>query len=259
VVDESQPPGVYTGCVVDGAGFGNPDAFSPGQIVTLFGGGMGPREGVAFELDNGRVPLSLAGTRVLVNDEPAAILYSSHWQVNAILPYSLEPGTRPRFQVEFNANAGNEIAGFLRVQRQGLSLFRVWSEPGRWPRAAALNEDGTVNSPENPARAGTSVVLFGTGGGATAPPSSMGEVTPLELRPLEVTPRVVLADRLEQLTVEWAGAAPGLVAGVTQINVKLPGAIPEFPEFPRGVVPIAVESPGVSYSGGIVTVAVAVD
>jgi len=34
-----------------------------------------------------------------------------------------------------------------------------------------LNEDGTVNSPRNPAKRGSRVVLFGTGGGATVPPS----------------------------------------------------------------------------------------
>ena len=41
-----------------------------------------------------------------------------------------------------------------------------------------------------------------------------------------------------KLTVEYAGAAPGLVAGVKQINVKLPNVIPQVEGYPRGVVPL---------------------
>ena len=40
------------------------------------------------------------------------------------------------------------------------------------------------------------------------------------------------------MTVEYAGAAPGLVAGATQINIKLPDVIPTVGGFPRGVVPL---------------------
>ena len=69
-VVEGQSMGVFAGCLVDAASFGNPDLISPGAIGTLFGSRMGPREGVAFQLQNGRVPTSLSGTRVLVNGSP---------------------------------------------------------------------------------------------------------------------------------------------------------------------------------------------
>lgn len=253
-IDEAPWTGVHTGCAVDAASFGNPGTYSPGQIVTLFGSGMGPREGVAFQLAGGRVPVSLAGTRVLVDGQPVPVLFTSYWQVNAILPYSLQPGARPRIQVEFNGVSGNPIAGLSIVQRQGISLFRAGGA-----HAAALNEDGTVNSPQNPARRGARVVLFGTGGGATTPQSVAGEVTPGELRLLEAAPRVITAGRAQELTVEYAGAAPGLVAGVTQLNVKLPDTVLDYPGFARGLVPIDVETPGISFYSAPVTVAVSVD
>ena len=47
------------------------------------------------------------------------------------------------------------------------------------------------------------------------------EITPLALRPLVHTPQVQVG-YMATLTVEYAEAAPGLVSGVTQINVKLP-------------------------------------
>ena len=46
-------------------------------------------------------------------------------------------------------------------------------------------------------------------GGATIPPSVAGEVTPLELRRLAITPSADIYNR-QPLAVEFAGAAPGL-------------------------------------------------
>ncbi|MEP6538889.1 MAG: hypothetical protein ABJF23_26375 [Bryobacteraceae bacterium] len=254
-VAEGQSMGVYTGCVLDAASFGNPDTISPGEIVTLFGSRMGPLEGIAFRPQDGRVPTSLGGTRVLVNGEPVPILFASYWQVNAILPYSLQEGARPKIQVESNGSVGNELAGSF-VQRARISLFRTDNTAN--PPAAALNEDGTVNSARNPAKNGSRVVLFGTGGGPTVPASVAGEITPLELRRLQYGATVQIAQRGPMLMVEFAGAAPGLVAGVIQINVKLPDALADIEGYPRGVLPLFVYSPGLSFYPAYVTVAVEV-
>ncbi|MCX6626672.1 MAG: hypothetical protein NTW28_03455, partial [Candidatus Solibacter sp.] len=251
-VVEGQDMGVFAGCVVDAAAFSNPETLSPGAIVTLFGSHLGPLQPVSFQLVNGRVPLSLGGTQVLVNGEPAPILFSSYWQLNVILPTSLQLPTKPTIQVVNTGSAGNELHNSV-VQQAGLSLFRLDGSPSR--PAAALNEDGTVNSPRNPAKRGSRVVLFGTGGGATIPPGTAGEVTPLAPRPLENGARVEIAGG-PMLTVEYSGAAPGAVAGATQINVKLPDAIPEVAGFPRGTLPLRVSTPGVLFYSGYVTVAV---
>jgi len=40
----------------------------------------------------------------------------------------------------------------------------------------------------DPAKNGSRLALFGTGGGATIPASIAGEVTPLEKRPLQTAP-----------------------------------------------------------------------
>jgi len=252
-----QSMGAFAGCVVDAASFGNADTLSPGAIVTLFGSRLGPREGIGFHLADGRVPASLGGTQVLVNGEPAPILFSSYWQLNVILPYSLQVGTRPKIQVVSNGSAGNELESSV-VQRAGISLFRVDDSPSR--PAAALNEDGTLNSPRNPAKKGSRVMLFGTGGGPTIPPSVAGEVTPLALRLLKYDAQVQIGGG-PMATVEYAGAAPGLVAGATQINIKLPDTIPDVAGFgfPRGTVPLRVITPGVSFYPGYVTIAVEAD
>ena len=235
-VVEGQAMGVFAGCVVDAASLGNPDRLSPGAIVTLFGSRLGPREGIGFQLADGRVPASLGGTQVLVNREPAPILFSSYWQLNVILPDSLPVGTRVKIEVVSNGSAGNELGTLfvpLFIQRAGISLFRVDDSASR--PAAALNEDGTLNSPRNPARKGSRVVLFGTGGGPTIPPGVAGEVTPLVPRLLESGAQVQIASG-PMAAVEYAGAAPG---------------------FSTGNSGVARDHAGVTFYPGYVTVAVA--
>jgi uncharacterized protein (TIGR03437 family) len=233
--------------VVDAAGFGNQQIVSPGAIVTILGSSLGPNTGVGYQLTNGQVPTSLGGTQVSVNGAPVPILYSSSDQLNLIVPYSLEPGTTATIKVESSGTFANQMS--TSVIEQGISIFQVNG------LAAALNEDGTLNSPQNPAKPGSTVVLFGTGGGQTNPPSVAGAETPLVLRPLLSTPQVTFGDGPPVAAV-WAGAAPGLLSGVTQINVQLPDVIPVVPGYPAGTLPLGVSSSNGDFDSGAVTISV---
>ena len=57
---------------------------TPGMIVTLFGTGMGPADGVIASLEDGKVPTSVAGVRVLFNGFPAPLLFVREDQINAL-------------------------------------------------------------------------------------------------------------------------------------------------------------------------------
>ena len=188
---------------------------------------------------------------MFVNGDAIPLLYVSSSQINAVLPYTLPLGTRPEIQVVNGTGPGN-VHRDSRTQRAGISLFRI-GDAALPAAAAALNEDGTVNTASNPAKKGSRVVLFGTGGGPTNPASVAGEVTPLEIRPLAFGANVKMYG-VPDLKVEYAGAAPGLVAGVVQINVKLPDDFPALPRYPPNVAVLNVETPGVSYYPGQVTV-----
>ncbi len=179
----------------------------------------------------------------MVNGGPAPLLYASDGQVNVILPYDLAVGTMPTVQVVTNGAALNELSN-LQVVASGMTIFQVDGA------AVGLNQDYTVNSPQNPAKAGSPVMLFGTGGGQTSPSSVAGEVTPLGLRPLALTPQARIIDITEpvpgllSLNVEYAGAAPTLLSGVNQINVTLPATIPLAQGYPPGTLPLEVVEPG---------------
>ena len=76
------------------------------------------------------------------------------------------------------------------------------------------------------------MVLFGTGEGQTNPPGVDGKlaagVFPKPVLPLSVRIGGVNAEIL------YAGAAPGLVAGVIQVNARVPDGVPS------GDVPVLV-------------------
>jgi len=94
--------------------------------------------------------------------------------------------------------------------------------------AAALNQDGSINSPQNPAAAGEVVTIFASGGGTYPWPDGL-VVGGSEVRdaPLPVS---VLAGTVgggvSSLEIPYAGDAPGDVAGVMQVNFRLPESFP---------------------------------
>ncbi len=86
--------------------------------------------------------------------------------------------------------------------------------------AAAQNQDGSLNSAQNPAARGSIVVLYGTGEGSTTPEGIDGQIA-ASVFPKPVLPVSVTVGG-QPVEVLYAGAAPGLVAGIFQINARIP-------------------------------------
>ena len=191
-------------------------------MVSLFGRDLGPESGAAFELFDGRLPRGLGGTQVVFSETPAPLLFSGAGQVNAAAPFSLEPG-------QLTA---------IRVRRDGAESNLIWqtvaaADPGVFTLngmkvgdAAVLNQDGTINSPANPAVPGSVISIFATGGGKLTPPLEADEVAGLTLSRVPQSVRVALAGPSIDEAI-YAGSAPGLVAGVLQVNVLIPRFGPE--------------------------------
>ena len=88
---------------------------------------------------------------------------------------------------------------------------------------AILNADNSLNSAGNPAQPGGIVIVYGTGAGQTTPPGVDGAVAGPELAE-PVLPVKVFIGGVEAV-VDYAGSAPGLVAGVLQVNVRIPESL----------------------------------
>jgi uncharacterized protein (TIGR03437 family) len=87
-----------------------------------------------------------------------------------------------------------------------------------------VNQDGSINSSGNPASPGSFVILYATGEGQTSPEGVDGAVTGADL----VRPLLPVAVRIGETDAEvlYAGSAPGFVAGVLQVNARVPASLP---------------------------------
>ncbi len=200
------------------AGDSVPAVLSPGAVVSLYGERLGLAEGVAAPIEAGRFPTEVAGVRVLVGDTPAPLLYVSATQINAILPFDLGDDPTAQVVVERDGVRGNVFV-----------MTVVEASPGPFQQAppnasfgAILNQDGTLNSPANPASAGSVVALWATGLGVFSPPLADGEIvgTTGPFPGLEAEISVECGEMPAE--IRYAGAAPGLAAGIAQINFVVP-------------------------------------
>lgn len=194
---------------------------APGEIITLGGTNIGPTAPAGLRLTPaGLVDTTLADTRVLFDGIPAPLLYVSRTQINCVVPYGVAGRVTTRVQVEYQGVRSEPLE--LRVTHTAPGIFTVDSS-GRG-QGAILNENFSVNGPTNPAAKGTVVMIYATGEGQTDPPGRDGEVTgSLLRRPIR---DVLVTIGGAPAKVEWAGSAPGFVAGVLQVNVRVPENAP---------------------------------
>ena len=191
---------------------------APGLMVLITGSGLGPAAGVAAS--GPPIPTELAGVRVLFDGAPAPVLYASESQVNAIAPYSLEGKTSAELVLEYRAARSAPVR--LEVAPAAPGLFTLDSS-GRG-QGAILNQDYSVNGPSNPAARNSVVILYATGEGQTEPPGMDGAPAG------QIPPRPRLPVKVEigglEAPVLYAGGAPGMAAGVMQVNVLVPARAP---------------------------------
>src|SRR6185437_4685297 len=65
-------------------------AIAPGEILSLFGAGLGPQTGVGAQLANPQVLANqIGGTQVLFNGSAGALFYAQDGQVNVQAPYEI--------------------------------------------------------------------------------------------------------------------------------------------------------------------------
>jgi uncharacterized protein (TIGR03437 family) len=211
----------FTGAGLTGAAGYVPGGIAPGEIIAIFGSAMGPDTLAPLQLNaSGQVATTLAGTRVLFDGIAAPVIYTWNKQLSVVVPYSVAPKASVAVVVEYAGIASPPVTMLVTSSAPGIFTANG-SGTGQ---GAILNQDGTLNSAANPAPKGSVVVIFATGEGQTNPGGVDGKLAavplPAPLLPVNVDIGAAAADVL------YAGAAPTLVAGVLQVNVRVPATAP---------------------------------
>jgi uncharacterized protein (TIGR03437 family) len=215
-----QKPAIFPGGVVDAAGGGK--AIAPGSWVSIFGSLLSSTTRAWRDTDfqSGRLPTSLDGVSVTINGKPAAVAFISAGQINVLAPDDNATGLGP-VQVKNAQGTGDSV--LVLQQTAAPALFQF---PGA-AYAAATHVDGSYVAgprlvqqgiPGTAAKVGETIVLFGTGFGATLPAISATALVPVPLpiaRPEDLRVRIGGVDAV----VAYAGL---ISPGVYQFNVVVP-------------------------------------
>jgi len=197
-------------------------AVSPGMVVVITAPGMGPADTVTTQLRSvDRLATQLGEVRVLFDGIAAPMVYAASGECGAIVPYAVAGKNSTEVQVEFKGALSSSV--IVPVVQRSPGVFSLGSS------GAILDALGNRNSADNPAPSGSIVVVYATGEGQTSAPGIDGRLA-VDRFPQPTLPVSVTIDGIDA-EVSYAGAAPGLAAGVMQIIVRVPdgarsGAVP---------------------------------
>ncbi len=173
--------------------------FAPGEFLSIFGAG-------------------LAGSTVLVNGQSATVVASTPFQVNAIVPAAAATG-----QAVIQVNSPNGvIQQTATISPTAPAIFTIG--PGQ---AAITNQDNSLNTPTNPAKRGSYLIVYATGFGAL---NAQGAAT--------APVRAVIGGMSVPATYAGASSAPGL----NQANILVPATLAPGLSLPLYLVQGGVQS-----------------
>ncbi len=203
------------------------------MMVSLFGSGLGPQQGIQTQATlQSPFPTQAGNVEVTFDGKPAPLTWVQDAQINAVAPWSLTPGQTTQVCVSYQSVKTNCLT--VPVAQTSPGVFTI---DGVY--AAAVNQDGTVNSADHPAPVGSVISVFATGLGPIDPARGDGTLVgfPLPSNTAQVTVQAIARISpifgsgytiVTPFVVTYAGPAPYLVAGTSQINfqvVKYQGTI----------------------------------
>ena len=190
---------------------------APGELVTVFGSNLGPAVPAGPIVDDtGHLATKLSHTKVFIDGIAAPLLYAGPNQVTAVVPFGIQSSN-----IQLQVQNGSQFSASwpLTLAAASPALFSKDGTGG--DIGAIVDQDGSQNSYGEPAPVGSVITLYATGAGQTNPPGNDGQITSTPPYGVPVLPVKVFIDNLAA-DVQYAGAAPGMVQGMIQINVRVP-------------------------------------
>lgn len=222
----------------------NAASFQPGitqnSWITITGSNFSTtsRAWAPGDITSGKLPTSLDGVSVTVNNKPAYVEYISPTQINALAPADDSAGP-----VEVKVTVNGQTSASVTANLQSFSpAFFTFN--GRY--LAATHADNTflgktglfASAPDitTPAKPGETIVLYGTGFGPTDPSIPAGQMA--DRLASVVTPLTITIGGIPA-NVSFGGLIPNF-AGLYQFNVQVPSSAGD------GDQPVTLQIGGVS-------------
>jgi uncharacterized protein (TIGR03437 family) len=215
-IDPAKSPAVSIDSVVPVVAFPPPTTnpfyagVAPGQLIQISGQNLGPAGKASAQLDaSGRLPFVLANTVVFFDNTPAPLLSVEASSIMCFVPFEVVASA----QITVSANGQMSNAALTGIVASSPQILSI------------VNQDGSMNSASHPAKAGSVIMLFVSGLGQTDPPGDDGllNASPLPVPLVPVT--VYFPATPSAVTPQFVGAAPGMIAGIAQVNVQVPASV----------------------------------
>jgi uncharacterized protein (TIGR03437 family) len=234
---DAPAPFIFPGGVVNGADYVS-DEVAPGSLVNVYFDGDPSTDPLTLgTFDSaGKLSTTVDGKQVLWQALTSAggtqliaspIIYTAPNVVSTLAPFAIGNGTVTALQVV----SGSAKTPFynLPVAPRAPGFLTGGSGSGQ---AAVLNQDNSFNA-VTPAEQKEILTFFAVGAGTTTPPSVDGATvngpypTPNGQVSLDfLIPGPNGAPTRVPAPISYAGAAPGLVSGVLQVNAAVPPNVP---------------------------------
>jgi len=141
-------------------------AVAPGEMVVIYGSGLGPAQLTGAQLDSsGKLIRSVAGTQVLFNNLTAPLIDTRADQVWAVVPDAVNGQSSLSVQVTYEGQSTPAFSTSVAVTAPGVFTLNRF---GRG-QGAILNQDTSLNTASNPAPRGSIISLWATGQGQSDP------------------------------------------------------------------------------------------
>jgi uncharacterized protein (TIGR03437 family) len=231
-------PAIYSGGVTNAASYAT--RISPGALAAVFGTGFGS---TTFQADDGFAwPTTTTGlVSVKVNGVAAPLYFVSPGQINFQVPWATPVTGTANVAVVVNGGSSNVASVAVGTAAPGLFYY-----PASGAAIVQNTPDYSLNSPSNPAPAGSTIIAYFTGSGPVSPAAKDG--TPLRSDTLTWATAAYSAQiGTAAATVSFAGLTPGFI-GLGQMNIVVP------PTLAPGVYPLTITIDGQTSNSATIAV-----
>jgi len=237
-------PVVFNDSLTDAASFQFGVPVAPGTLVSLFGDNLSAANAVPNALP---LPKNLGEVEVRLNDVAIPLLFAGPGQVNAQIPYTLDPDEEYQLEIRRGSTITTPQPIVIAQARPGVfTVDQSGQGQGHIYRALADGSQRLADA-ANPANAGDVLVIYCNGLGLTNPAVAAGSAAPASPLAVTANPAIVTIGG-QNAAIAFAGLAPGFT-GLYQINAVVPAGVA-----PGSAVPLIItvaSQPSVAVTMGV--------